>query len=340
MGINSEPFEGTECISLLETRCVHYLDLNLCLENGELLSDLYCKPTDCHQYLHFTSCHPYHTKKSIIYSQALRLKRLCSSANDFSKHLLNLKTWFSDRGYPETLVNEQCMRAKNKRIETRVDKQISVKNKQNIPLVVTYHPALSGLGKIIGKHFHILQADEDLKKAFPFKPFVSYRNAKSLRNRLVRAKVPDLISRKGTFKCNRKACKVCINLIETNEFTCSVTGKGYKINYELGCNSICLIYFIPCKICNKQLVGECTTTWRARWNNYKDNSRKSLRNVSHFQKDIHDHFLTAGHSGMIEDTNVILIDKTDRMFPKNREKFWMNELQTLSPLGLNTSETI
>ena len=39
---------------------------------------LYIKPTDRHrdQYLHYLSSHPYHTKKSIIYSQFLRLSRI------------------------------------------------------------------------------------------------------------------------------------------------------------------------------------------------------------------------------------------------------------------------
>ena len=63
VGINSQYFEGIECIKLLETKCIHFLDLNLHLDNGKLVSDLYCKPTDCHQYLYFKSCHPFHTQK-------------------------------------------------------------------------------------------------------------------------------------------------------------------------------------------------------------------------------------------------------------------------------------
>ena len=38
---------------------------------------LYIKPKDTHQYLRASSCHVYHSKKSLPYSQALRLNRIC-----------------------------------------------------------------------------------------------------------------------------------------------------------------------------------------------------------------------------------------------------------------------
>ena len=34
-------------------------------------TDLYCKSTDSHQYLHYDSCHAEHIKRSIIFSQTL-----------------------------------------------------------------------------------------------------------------------------------------------------------------------------------------------------------------------------------------------------------------------------
>ena len=57
---------------------VTFLDLNVKLSNGSISTGLHIKPTDRHQYLHFSSAHPDHTKSSIIYSQALRVSRVCS----------------------------------------------------------------------------------------------------------------------------------------------------------------------------------------------------------------------------------------------------------------------
>ena len=57
---------------------VPFLDLNIHLDGGRIWTDLYCKPTDSHNYLHFDSAHPEHNKLSLPYSQYLRLKRICS----------------------------------------------------------------------------------------------------------------------------------------------------------------------------------------------------------------------------------------------------------------------
>ena len=79
--------------------CIPFLDLKVKLIDGKLETDLYMKPTDCHQYLHYLSSHPQHSKRSIIYSQTLHVNRLCSLEKDFNYHKLNMKEWFIKRGY-------------------------------------------------------------------------------------------------------------------------------------------------------------------------------------------------------------------------------------------------
>ena len=73
---------------------VNFLDVSVSIADNKLETDLFCKPMDCHQLLHFNSAHPFHNKKSIVCSQGLCIKRLCSSPLTFQKHLENLKTWF------------------------------------------------------------------------------------------------------------------------------------------------------------------------------------------------------------------------------------------------------
>ena len=68
---------------------------------------MYVKPTDRHQYLHYLPAHPYHTKKSVVLSQALRISRLCSSEKDFENHKEEMKSWFRKREYPEDLISSE-----------------------------------------------------------------------------------------------------------------------------------------------------------------------------------------------------------------------------------------
>ena len=69
--------------------------------SNQLVSDLYVKPTDTHQ---FSSCHVSHCKKSIPFSQALRLNRICSEKAFFDERCNKLEVWLKERGYSDKLV--------------------------------------------------------------------------------------------------------------------------------------------------------------------------------------------------------------------------------------------
>ena len=56
------------------------------LLDNKVSTDLYIKPTDRLQYLHYSSSHPDHTQKSIVYSQTLSLNRICSVEPGFVQH--------------------------------------------------------------------------------------------------------------------------------------------------------------------------------------------------------------------------------------------------------------
>ena len=53
---------------------INCLDNTVRFSHGEFIPNLYCKPTHGHEYLHFESCHPSHTKSSIIFSHSLRMR--------------------------------------------------------------------------------------------------------------------------------------------------------------------------------------------------------------------------------------------------------------------------
>ena len=131
------------------------------IKEGRIITDLNCKPTDGHQYLHYDSCHVDHTKRSIIYSQTLRLKRICSEKNDLNVHVENLKTWLRKRGYHYYLIKEQ------KALRLTPSDENNSKKVNWVLLVVTYNPAFKNFFQVIRKNLQLLYADKQVKKVFP-----------------------------------------------------------------------------------------------------------------------------------------------------------------------------
>ena len=66
---------------------VNFLDVVVGIEGNNFVTDVYYKPNDCHQFLHYESSHPIHIKRSIVYSQGLRIKRICFTYDLFLGHL-------------------------------------------------------------------------------------------------------------------------------------------------------------------------------------------------------------------------------------------------------------
>ena len=91
---------------------ISFFDVEVIKKGNQLVTDLYIKPTDTHQYLHASSCHVFHSKKSIPYSQALRLNRIYSENSFFNKRCNDLEIWLKERGYSDKLVRKQILKAR------------------------------------------------------------------------------------------------------------------------------------------------------------------------------------------------------------------------------------
>ena len=163
---------------------ISFLELNVKLSEEQLETDLYIKPTDWHQYSHYTSSHPERTKRSIVFRQGLRVSRTCIYENDFSKNTMEMKSWFLRRHYPKSLVENELGKVK---FSNKVgNKQ---QNKKGIAFVVTYHSVLKNIDNIIRKNLHLLYMSEEAKKVFTPGPTISFRSARKLSSYLVRAKL-------------------------------------------------------------------------------------------------------------------------------------------------------
>ncbi|PIK56552.1 hypothetical protein BSL78_06520 [Apostichopus japonicus] len=91
---------------------VHFLDTTVTLQNGSLKTDLFNKPTNKHNYLLPSSCHPRHCTRNIPYSQALRIRRICSSEVDFDSRTKELSQHLLNRQYFRGTIENAIKKAK------------------------------------------------------------------------------------------------------------------------------------------------------------------------------------------------------------------------------------
>ena len=157
---------------------VNFLDVQVIKQGNKVVTDLYTKPTDTHQLLHRSSCHPGHTKKGIPYGQALRIRRICSEDSFFEKRLGNLENFLLDRGYNRGEIQGQFDRARGLDRNTLLDRNQKNRDDTKIPLVLTYHPAFHRVYGILQTCLNALFVDTEHQQLFKEKIFVSFRRAK------------------------------------------------------------------------------------------------------------------------------------------------------------------
>ena len=144
-----------------------------------------------------------------------------------------MKSWFSVRGYSEDFIESEMKKVKlaSKNRNTKRGKSLKA-----VPFVMTYHPKLKSMKKVILKYLDLLYMDNEVKRVFTPKPMISFRSARKLSSYLVRAKLYPTERTVGSYKCGGKRCEVCINVNETSAFTSTVTGETYIINHRFDCN--------------------------------------------------------------------------------------------------------
>ena len=172
---------------------VNFLDVQVALKNGVMPTDLFLKLTDTHQFLDLTSCHPYHCKTGIPYSQILRLNRICSDNSNFDKRCNKLESWLFEKGYSKKMVRKQVLRALEHSRESLLNKVKSEFDQNKLTFSLTYYPVFQYVTNILQELHILLTPDQDQhKKVFQDIPVVGFSNGKSLKDHLLRAELPDI----------------------------------------------------------------------------------------------------------------------------------------------------
>ena len=314
-------------------RNINFLDTCSTIKNGHLSVDIYSKPTDTHQYLSPKSCHPPHCTKSIPYSQALRIRRICSNEETSSRRLNQLNGHLKNRGYKHKIIKEGFKKAKS---QPRAD-LLQYKQKQKskrVPCVITYHPSMRHCSRTILRHWPSVEKSSKLSKIFPDPPMVAFKQPDSLKSHLVRAEMGSSYVPSGENRpCGDKRCKCCRHIQPSSTFQCKTTRKTYKIFCSVNCKSSNVIYLLECAVCGLQYVGESKQQFNRRLNGHRsDLNIKPYLPVSQ-------HFRLPGHNvNDFQDMKVTIIEQDHAWKDSEREareSFWIQELGVLYPSGIN-----
>ena len=157
---------------------INFLDVNVRLRNRQLETDLHITPTNTHQILDSTSCHPYHCKKSIPYSQALRYSRICSDNKKFDE---SLEKWLKERGYSKRMVRTQILKAISESRDSLLERGNTKTSDSKLIFNTTYYPAFQNVRSILAELQILLAPDKEHKKVFPELSIKGFRNGKSLK---------------------------------------------------------------------------------------------------------------------------------------------------------------
>ena len=236
---------------------VNFLVVTVTKKGNQLVTDLYVKTTDTHQYLHASSCHVSHFKKSIPFSQTLRLNRICSENAFFDKRCNKLEVWLKERGYSNKLVRGQILKARKFSKSEVLNKRKSVGNNNRFVFTITYHPVLLKLKNVLSEIHLLLTPDREHRKVFERIPIVGFRRAKSLQDILVRVKVAPLEKKKDFCRsCGGTRCEICKHVVTTETFRYFSTQREYWIKPDnVNCRSNNVVYLFSCKTCSKQYAG-------------------------------------------------------------------------------------
>ena len=170
---------------------VNFLDTTVKILDKCIITDLYSKPTDAHNYLLYKSAHPRKCKDSIPYSQFLRIRRICTRTEDYDKHVIELCQHFNRRGYPTPLLEKAMIAARRIPRENLLqEKPVKIKTEpEDIIMVTRYHPDHDTLREIVEKNWDFLGKTSTTQHIHEKKLMVGYRRPKNLRDLIVRADV-------------------------------------------------------------------------------------------------------------------------------------------------------
>ena len=324
-----------------------------------LITDVNIKDTDARVYLHFSSCHPRHVFNSVVYSQALRYRRIINNDDTLKLRFAELKEAFKKSGYPEGLLKgifddvSQRQRSLERRSKT-------LSCPFDVPWVATFGAGTPEISKIISETNKILKKSP-VWKDVPRTIGLVNRRGRTIGDIVLSRKrfaLGRAVNNGATTRCTpldtrrRGApCLSCnmmsgVSTIKSHaRGTCYRTGGG-------NCKSRNIVYSAQCTECCLQYVGQTTQELRARISGHRVHCKdrasdfvrcRETRDPGDLNNDgvaLVDHMWSVHgkhskeHFASMYRFSVCAADVSPRSLD-SVEQAWVAKLRTMRPEGIN-----
>ena len=155
---------------------------------------------------------PYVIKKSIPYSQVLRVKRTCSTIANFNLYCSELKQIFFEKRHKSDLLDKDISTVEKLDRNEILKEKVWEKPKQIfISLRLTCNRFCPNISKVIRKYWDLLAINESLKEIFNCHPITALRRYKNLKESIGSNKTETKQSQKRQIqKLKPHKCSPCL----------------------------------------------------------------------------------------------------------------------------------
>ncbi|MCP3664597.1 MAG: GIY-YIG nuclease family protein [Gammaproteobacteria bacterium] len=124
----------------------------------------------------------------------------------------------------------------------------------------------------------------------------------------------------------------------TEKIVSNHTGCAHCVKGSISCKTSNVIYALVCKACGVQYVGQTSTPLNIRVNNHLALIRRNNTDASEPCGLVVKHFNEVHSAEDIQFIGLELV--SDKTFLSRREAYWIAELATDSPAGLNSKDEL
>ena len=273
MEILNNAHPAIQFTSELSASSVPFLDILVKVNTDNTLStDIYRKPTDAQNYVHFHSAHPSHTKRNIPYTLCRRICTIVSNHTTKLHRLQEVKQILKSKMYPERLIDDAINKSLSIPTQELRTPKVNDANTHCIPLTLTYNPNNPQIAPQIRDLFTLLKTNQATKQIFTnHRIQASLRQPPNLKKLLTSAKIKHCTpsSDHQVTKCKRPRCKCCLHIVEGSSYHFSQTNTTFKVSSSLNCLSKFVIYTLSCNTCHEYYVGLTTNSLCARMTTHR-----------------------------------------------------------------------